>query len=76
MMQDGILRKDVQLFGRKIMLQWAITFLLIALAAAILGFGGIAALSVEAARILFGVFIILFLVTAVMHVLRGKAPPL
>ncbi|TAL27269.1 MAG: DUF1328 domain-containing protein [Alphaproteobacteria bacterium] len=58
------------------MLHWAITFLLIALAAAILGFGGIAALSVEAARILFGVFIILFLITAVMHVLRGKAPPL
>lgn len=58
------------------MLQWAITFLLIALAAAVFGFSGIAALSVEAARILFGVFIILFLVTAVMHILRGKAPPL
>jgi uncharacterized membrane protein YtjA (UPF0391 family) len=58
------------------MLQWAITFLVIALIAAFLGFGGIAALSVEAARILFGVFIVLFLITAVMHILRGKAPPL
>ncbi|MEZ0226697.1 MAG: DUF1328 domain-containing protein [Alphaproteobacteria bacterium] len=58
------------------MLHWAVNFLIIALVAAFLGFGGIAAISVEAARILFGVFIILFLVTAVMHVLRGKAPPL
>lgn len=58
------------------MLRWAITFLLIALAAGFFGFSGIAAMSVEAARILFGVFIILFLITAVMHVLRGKAPPM
>lgn len=57
------------------MLQWAVTFLILALVAAFLGFGGIAAMSVEAARIVFGVFIIMFLVTAVMHLLRGKAPP-
>lgn len=58
------------------MLQWAVTFLIVALVAAVLGFGGIAALSVEAARILFGVFIILFLITAVMHLMRGKSPPM
>ena len=57
------------------MLQWALTFLVIALLAAVLGFGGIAAMSVELARIVFGVFIILFVVTAVMHLLQGKAPP-
>jgi uncharacterized membrane protein YtjA (UPF0391 family) len=57
------------------MLQWAITFLIIALIAAILGFGGVAAISVEMARLLFGVFIVLFIIAAVMHVLRGRAPP-
>jgi uncharacterized membrane protein YtjA (UPF0391 family) len=58
------------------MLQWAVTFLVIALIAAIFGFGGIAVASIEIARIIFGVFILLFLIAAVMHALRGKAPPL
>jgi uncharacterized membrane protein YtjA (UPF0391 family) len=59
------------------MLHWAITFLLIALIAALFGFGGLAAVSVEAARIIFGVFLIMFLVTAVLHVSKGKGklPP-
>jgi uncharacterized membrane protein YtjA (UPF0391 family) len=57
------------------MLNWAITFLIIALVAALLGFGGVAAISVEMARILFGVFIVLFLIAAVAHATRGKAPP-
>jgi hypothetical protein len=30
---------------------------------------------VEMARLLFGVFIVLFIITAVIHVLRGRAPP-
>jgi len=58
------------------MLQYAITFLIIALVAAIFGFGGIAVVSIELARMVFGVFIILFLITAVMHLFQGKAPPL
>ncbi len=58
------------------MLQWAITFLVIALIAAVLGFGGVAAISMEMARIVFVVFLILFLIAAVAHALRGKAPPL
>ena len=57
------------------MLQWAVSFLILAVIAAILGFGGLAAMSVEIARMLFGVFIILFLIAAVMHAMRGKAPP-
>ena len=57
------------------MLQWAVTFLIIALIAAVLGFGGVAAISVEMARLLFGVFIVLFIITAVIHILRGRAPP-
>ncbi|HEX2751697.1 MAG TPA: DUF1328 domain-containing protein, partial [Alphaproteobacteria bacterium] len=47
----------------------------LALIAGVLGFGGIAAVSVDIARILFMVFLVLFIVAAVFHVLRGKAPP-
>lgn len=57
------------------MLGLAITFLIIALISAVLGFGGIAAISVEFAKLLFVVFIILFIVAAAAHALRGKAPP-
>ncbi len=57
------------------MLQWALTFLVVALIAAVLGFGGVAAISMDLARILFGVFIVLFLITAVVYLVRGKAPP-
>lgn len=57
------------------MLHWAISFLVIALIAAIFGFTGIVAVSIELAKILFFVFIVLFLIATVMHVLKGKAPP-
>ena len=57
------------------MLGWALTFLVIALIAAVLGFGGVAAVSVEIAQILFVVFLVLFIVAAVIHAVRGKAPP-
>ncbi len=48
------------------MLSWAITFLVIALIAAVLGFGGIAGASAGIAKILFGVFLILFIVSLVL----------
>ncbi len=57
------------------MLQWAVTFLIIALIAAVFGFGGIAVVSVELARMTFGVFIILFLIAAVVHAFQGRSPP-
>ncbi len=52
------------------MLQWALTFLVIALIAAIFGFGGIAIASVEIARILFFLFLILFLVSLIVGLAR------
>ena len=57
------------------MLSWALTFLVLALIAAVLGFGGVAAISVEIAKILFVVFLVLFIVSATVHALRGKSPP-
>lgn len=56
------------------MLRWAVTFLVVAIIAGVFGFGGIAAGAVEIARILFAVFIVLFIIAAIMHALQGKAP--
>jgi len=56
------------------MLGWALTFLIVALVAAILGFGGIAGFAVEIAKIIFFVAIILFAISAVFGLIRGRAP--
>jgi len=59
-----------------IMLGWAIAFLLVALVAAVLGFGGIAAFAVDIAQIVFFVAIILFVISAVVTLIRGRSPTL
>ena len=51
------------------MLGWAVTFLIIALIAAVLGFGGIAAASAGIAKVLF----FLFLVMCVIFFLLGRS---
>ena len=56
------------------MLGWAVTFLIVALIAALFGFGGIASASAGIAQILFFVFILLFVVALVANALRGRAP--
>ena len=56
------------------MLGWALTFLVVALIAAVLGFGGIAGLSIEIAKIIFFVAIVLFLISAVIGLLRVRSP--
>lgn len=48
------------------MLGWSLTFLVIALIAATLGFGGIAGASAGIAKVLFFVFLVVFLVSLVM----------
>jgi uncharacterized membrane protein YtjA (UPF0391 family) len=53
------------------MLGWAITFLVVAIIAAILGFGGVAIISVEIAKIIFFVAIVLFLISALMGYRSG-----
>jgi len=52
------------------MLNWVVTFLIIALVAAILGFGGIAGAAVEIAKVIFFIAILLFLVTLVVGMMR------
>ncbi len=55
------------------MLSWVLTFLVIALIAGVLGFGGIAGASVEIAKAIFFIAIVLFLVSAVVGVVRGRS---
>jgi uncharacterized membrane protein YtjA (UPF0391 family) len=52
------------------MLGWVVTFLIIGLIAAILGFGGIAGASFAAAKIVFFVAIVLLLLSIVFGAIR------
>jgi len=52
------------------LLHYALVFLVIALIAAAVGFGGVAGVAMEGARLLFWVFIILFVVSLVAGVVR------
>src|ERR1700733_7568514 len=58
------------LIRRTTMLYYALVFLLIAILAAVFGFGGVAIVSAGIAKILFFVFIVLFLVSLITHMSR------
>ncbi|MEQ9558231.1 MAG: DUF1328 domain-containing protein [Rhodospirillales bacterium] len=57
------------------MLRWAVIFLVVALVAALFGFGGIAAAAVDIARLLFFVFIVLFVLALIAHLITGRGTP-
>ena len=54
----------------KHMLRWAIIFFVVAIVAAVLGFGGIAGAASGIATILFYIFIVLFVIGLIMHLVR------
>ncbi len=54
------------------MLHYAAVFLVIAIVAALFGFGGIAAGAVDIAKILFFIFLILFVVSALIGLIKRK----
>jgi uncharacterized membrane protein YtjA (UPF0391 family) len=54
------------------MLGWVITFLIIALITGVLGFGGVAGASIEIAKAIFFIAVVLFIVSAVIGVARGR----
>lgn len=56
------------------LLHYAVVFLVVALAAAALGFGGVAGTAMEGARILFWVAIILFVISLVAGLVRRGNP--
>ncbi len=59
------------------MLYWAAVFFVIALVAALLGFTSVAGAAYSIAKILFFIFLVLFVVMLVMGLAsgRGPAPP-
>ncbi len=54
------------------MLRWALGFLIVALVAAFMGFGGVASTSMQIAKTLFYVFLVFFLVALVMSLVAGR----
>ena len=57
--------------GGDTMLQWALTFFVIALIAALLGFSGVAGMSAE-----FGwIFVVVAVIFLIVGVLSGRRPP-
>jgi uncharacterized membrane protein YtjA (UPF0391 family) len=58
--------------GDTLMLYWAVVFLVIALVAAVFGFGGIASAAVGIAKFLFFLFVLVFVVLLVMGLLRRR----
>ncbi|AWI83249.1 DUF1328 domain-containing protein [Alloyangia pacifica] len=52
------------------MLYWALLFFVVAIVAAIFGFGGIASASAGIAQVLFFIFLVLFVVTLIMRFVR------
>ena len=57
------------------MLGWAFVFLVIALIAGVLGFGAIAGAFIGLAKIFFFLFLVLFVISLVMHLVRRGRPP-
>lgn len=54
------------------MLSWILTFLVIALIAGAFGFTGIAGTSIGIAQTLFYIFIVLFVLSLIVHLVRGN----
>ncbi|MGB8856859.1 MAG: DUF1328 domain-containing protein [Burkholderiales bacterium] len=54
------------------MLHYTVVFLVIAIVAALFGFTGIAVGAAEIAKILFYIFLLLFVVSLVMGMVKGK----
>jgi uncharacterized membrane protein YtjA (UPF0391 family) len=57
------------------MMNWVITFFLLAVVAAVLGFGGIAGTFAEIAKFLAIIFVVLFVSSLLYGMVTGRRPP-
>ena len=55
------------------MLKWALIFLVVSLVAGALGFTGIASGARSIAKVLFGIFLLIFVIFLVLALLAGEA---
>jgi uncharacterized membrane protein YtjA (UPF0391 family) len=65
MLSDFLSVEKVFTYKTSYMLRWTVTFLIIAIVAAIFGFTGIAAGAATIAKIIFFIFIVLFLLSLI-----------
>jgi uncharacterized membrane protein YtjA (UPF0391 family) len=56
------------------MLYWALVFFIVAIIAAVFGFGGIAAGAATIAQVLFFLFVALFVIALIVGLVRGRTP--
>lgn len=64
----------LRLSRRFVMLAWALTFFVVAIIAAVLGFTSIAGAAAGIAKILFFIFLVLTLFALVAGAMRGRPP--
>jgi uncharacterized membrane protein YtjA (UPF0391 family) len=64
-------RRRTRQFGGFAVLSWVVTLLIIALIAALLGFGGIAGTAIGLAKLIFYIAVILFVVSLIFGYSRG-----
>jgi uncharacterized membrane protein YtjA (UPF0391 family) len=57
------------------MLSWALAFFIVAIIAAVFGFGGIAAGASSIAQVLFFIFLIAFAVSLIVSLVTGRRGP-
>jgi uncharacterized membrane protein YtjA (UPF0391 family) len=57
------------------MLMWAIIFLVVAIIAALLGFRDVAGIATSIAKVLFFIFIVLFLISLIYALANHSTPP-
>jgi uncharacterized membrane protein YtjA (UPF0391 family) len=62
--------------GSFIMLNYVITFFLLAVIASFLGFGGLAGTFSQIAQVIAVIFVVLFIVSLLRHTANGKKTPL
>ena len=62
----------IYLSKESVMLGWVLTFLVIAIVAGVLGFGGVATASAGIAQTIFYIFLVLVLVSLVYRLLKGR----
>jgi uncharacterized membrane protein YtjA (UPF0391 family) len=58
------------------MLNWIITFFILAIIAALCGFGGLAGTFASVAQFLTGLFVLLFVLTIIYSLVTGRRPPM
>ncbi len=64
----------IEIYGDCSMLRLALLFFIVAIVAAVFGFGGIASGAASIAQLLFFLFVVLFVIALLFGIVRGRAP--